>query len=312
MNINRKGFAPVAVMIALVVIIGIGVIEYYSYRRSLTPQSLIVNNATSSADQSINISLNSRTSCPTFNTWINGSPRWQIIKNCAYSEDTLVAGADVHTFAAVDYNYAKDKNHVYYHGQDFTRGDVTIVKGADPMTFVDASGTIKDENNLYDENGVAFNTTKDGTLINVPSFRTIGNDYYADKNNIYIDSDYSLKEVRVLPGLDPATFNIIGNCESVEKSGSFYVKDKNHVYCGATVIAGADPATFEYIGQYDENPGGLPLLSGIAKDKNYVYRKGEKVLNSSDEYANPTTCTTKSFSSNPLNCGIQGSVGEFQ
>ena len=96
---------------------------------------------------------------------------------------------------------------------------------------------------------------------------------------------------------------------------SFEIKTKlneSYAWKDAKIIAGADPSTFEYVGQYDDNPGGMPLSSGVGRDKNCIYRRDKKLLDSAGMCIKSTNCTANSLANNPLSCGIQGGWGEFQ
>lgn len=122
--------------------------------------------------------------------------------------------------------------------------------------------------------------------------------YSKDTGVVY----YTFDDIKnPIAGADAATFIALGVCRRVETSYSYYAKDKDRVYCGDTVIEGADAATFEFVGLFDENPGGMPTTSGIAKDKNCIYRGGKKVTDANGVCINPEKC---SLSSDVNFCGV--------
>lgn len=119
----------------------------------------------------------------------------------------------------------------------------------------------------------------------------------------------------VLKFADPATFQLLKPCRTAEVWKTFYSKDKNYVYCGDIVLPGADTLTFEYVGSYDydENTESfMPTSSGVAKDKNCIYRREQRIVDSSQRCIKPTGCTSESLSKNPKSCGIDGPWGEFE
>lgn len=219
-----------------------------------------------------------------------------------------LAGVDPTTFVVLSKDFEKSQTQVFYKGE--------VAADADAATFapVGSSGFFKDAHHLYfvtgnGEIGYTLKTVSPPGMDTL-TFESIRGGYFRDKNNVYIGGIY--EGFTQIKNADPATFQILNVCMSVEKSAGYYAKDKNYVYCGAAIIAGADPSTFEYVGQYDDNPGGMPLSSGIGKDKNCIYRRDKKLLDSAGMCVKPVTCTSSSLVSNPSSCGIQGGLGEFQ
>jgi hypothetical protein len=116
------------------------------------------------------------------------------------------------------------------------------VLGADPSTFVVSVG---------EPNGNATGVAK-------------------DKNNVYFTSDAD----SIVPGADPATFEVIADVNIEDIWDGYYAKDKNNVYfvfekTGVNIIPGADPRTFEPVSD----------LSGQidARDKSHTYSDGKIV-----------------------------------
>ena len=101
---------------------------------------------------------------------------------------------------------------------------------------------------------------------NPNTFQTnLENDYYGywgkdDRNAFY----YGQK----VESLDPDTLVILNGGSNKDMGFGSYVRDKNHVYYGNSIIDGADPASFEFIYGYVEFH---------AQDKNHKYLRGVMV-----------------------------------
>lgn len=219
----------------------------------------------------------------------------------------ILAGVHPDMFTILSKDFEKSKTQVFYQGE--------VIANADAATFTSVDGGFfKDSHRLYfiTGNGEVGYTLKTMSPpgIDTLTFENIRGEYFKDKSSVYIGGIY--EGFTQIKNADPATFQILKVCMSVEKSAGYYAKDKSYVYCGTTIIASADPLTFEYVGQYDDNPGGMPLSSGVGKDKNCIYRRDKKVLDSIGICVKPTNCTTSSLANNPQSCGIQGGWGEFQ
>lgn len=155
---------------------------------------------------------------------------------------------DKKTFKILEFNskntykseYAKDKNKVFYKGQE--------IIGADSSTFkvLDALYS-KDKNQVFFEG-------KGMVGSNSSNFEKIDSsgDYTKDKNQVF----YRGKEI---VGADLLTFKLLDG---------LYSKDKNHVFYQEKNI-NSDPQTFLVFGHF----GCI-----YAKDKNQVF-KGEKKIN---------------------------------
>lgn len=139
------------------------------------------------------------------------------------------------------------------------------------------------------------------------SLTVINYGYYTDGKNVYLEGDNN-GDWKEIQGADPATFKVMDfqhSCRSVEKSYALFATDKNSVYCGLDRIVGADSASFVYIGSYDENPGGMDSSSGVASDKDCIYRNENPILDASGSCLNPSSCTSVSLAADPSSCGLK-------
>jgi hypothetical protein len=150
---------------------------------------------------------------------------------------------NVFDFTAINENFGKDKEKVYYNGD--------VINGADPATFVVVHGDeSKDKNNVYLDDKVVEG-------VDASSFRYLGDDYFADENSVYVSAIYKLA---IIPGAQPATFEAL--------KGSIYSKDSQSVFCEKTydeavLVEGADPKSFS-------------ALYTVGSDKNFTYENCER------------------------------------
>ncbi len=199
--------------------------------------------------------------------------------------------------------YVKDKNGVY----SSYFGGISRMEGADPNTFIVYSYELaKDKNHIY-----ITGVTEYPQDLDVPTFQKVGANYFKDKNLVYLGDVIFEKKYNQLSHwrlekileLHAPTFQYLNICGCVEKSCTFYTKDKQGVYCGYDnnfeKIQGADSSTFEYVESY--SPGEM-LNSGIAKDKFCVYNGGEKVVDANNVCINPSTCTSDNL---VAGCGLK-------
>lgn len=154
----------------------------------------------------------------------------------------------------MDEYYSKDENHVYYFKVE---NDKTILKDADPPTFVEVGGRYgKDKRYVY------YATAFGGVLIvdaDLATFTYVGEmreshaqvnpSYARDKSRVYRDEE-------VILGADPDTFQLLTYDYSRDSQSVFWFIEK---------ISEADPETFEI------------MNNQYAKDKNSVYREGTAV-----------------------------------
>jgi hypothetical protein len=200
---------------------------------------------------------------------------------------------DIETLEILNRDWFKDKDNVFFHGN--------IVGSAHPETFEVLQDTnfAKDRNYIFYSNvGVLAKEPKIVLGATPDTFESINGSYFYDDDEVFLSSYETLHPIE---GADSSTFELMSSCSCVEGSCSFYAKDAEQVYCGAEVID-ADPETFEYVGGFNENPGGLPVSSGIAKDKNCIFRAGEKVLDKNGTCVSPVLCGEDNITTD---CGLE-------
>mgnify|MGYP003458616542 FL=1 len=138
------------------------------------------------------------------------------------------------------FEYAKDKNNVYYKG--------IKMPGADPATIEGMGLFAKDKNSVYYKG----NQIKDAD----PSTIKVSGLYSKDKNNVYFE------DIKII-GVDKETFEVFSyDYEAmIPQTGyAYFAKDSNNVYCGREIIESADLKTFK-VTDYDD-----------ATDKNKSYK----------------------------------------
>lgn len=206
----------------------------------------------------------------------------------AYFKNYPVSSADVATFEAVDENYAKDKNKVYYcdeyrEGQNYyltKRQTVDVIEDAQPASFVSLEyGYAKDNKNAYFE-GITFKVKDVASLKSInryfakddvhaylnqkaidgsdgKSFEVTDDSYAKDAGHIYFygypgDKNHN---VVVIP-CNRETFSILDYT---------YSKDNNSVFFEGKKMDGVDAATF------------VLLSHRYSKDKDAVYTETKKI-----------------------------------
>jgi hypothetical protein len=190
-------------------------------------------------------------------------------KNGIYIDNEKLEDVDKNSFRYLGNNYAKDKNFAYCLKEKIVDADVHS------FTTMHSPWYARDKNNIY-----ACNTKLEG--IDADSFQIMeGTHYFKDKNGIY--TGLSVERVE---GADPATFKpfsydyasdkyavyfINQKIEGIDMKtfqilGGTYFKDKSKVY-NPEIIKGADPASFQILNEEEY----------YSKDKNAVYRFGEKI-----------------------------------
>ena len=189
-------------------------------------------------------------------------------KNHVYFMGEEQKGTDSSTFEVLNYHFTKDRNHVYYENE--------ILNEADSTSFVILQNNYaKDDNHIYYNNEILKE-------VDSSSFIVLDNNYMKDKNSVYY------KNIK-LDKSDPETFIIMKDRYSKDKNfaykeekmilnakgsdfleikeirGRVYHKDKNHVYFNGIEIEGADPKTF------------LVIDHEYSKDKKNAYYNGKSV-----------------------------------
>ena len=178
-------------------------------------------------------------------------------KNSIYYEDSgnlhKIENADLKTFKDLDYNFAKDKNNIYYKNKK--------LDGIDAASFEKIEfNFIKDKNGLYkideDEEKNEIKLIPLNEKVNLENFEEIGGNYYKDDKNLYYFGENEFKKI---DGSDPNSF------EYDNENYTFIAKDKNNVYFEGEKVKGIDVKSAEGI-------DGLWI-----KDKNSVFYRGKKL-----------------------------------
>ena len=186
-------------------------------------------------------------------------------KNSIYYEDSgnlhKIESADLKTFKDLDYNFAKDKNNIYYKNKK--------LDGIDAASFEKIEfNFIKDKNRLYkideDEEKNEIKLIPINEKVNLENFEEIGGNYYKDDKNLYYFGENEFKKIE---GADPNSFKYDN------ENHTFIAKDKNNVYFEGEKVKGIDVNSAEGI-------NGLWI-----KDKNNVFYEGKKLKGiSSDNF----------------------------
>ena len=188
---------------------------------------------------------------------VNDSDYYFKDKNSIYYEDSgnlhKIENADLKTFKDLDYNFAKDKNNIYYKNKK--------LDGIDAASFEKIEfNFIKDKNGLYkideDEEKNEIKLIPLNEKVNLENFEEIGGNYYKDDKNLYYFGENEFKKI---DGSDPNSF------EYDNENYTFIAKDKNNVYFDGEKVKGIDVKSAEGI-------DGLWI-----KDKNSVFYQGKKL-----------------------------------
>ncbi|QUB97779.1 DKNYY domain-containing protein [Leptotrichia sp. oral taxon 221] len=188
---------------------------------------------------------------------VNDSDYYFKDKNSIYYEDSgnlhKIENADLKTFKDLDYNFAKDKNNIYYKNKK--------LDGIDAASFEKiVFNFIKDKNRLYkideDEEKNEIKLIPINEKVNLENFEEIGGNYYKDDKNLYYFEENEFKKI---DGSDPNSF------EYDNENYTFIAKDKNNVYFDGEKVKGIDVKSAEGI-------DGLWI-----KDKNSVFYRGKKL-----------------------------------
>ncbi len=188
---------------------------------------------------------------------VNDSDYYFKDKNSIYYEDSgnlhKIENADLKTFKDLDYNFAKDKNNIYYKNKK--------LDGIDAASFEKIEfNFIKDKNRLYkideDEEKNEIKLIPLNEKVNLENFEEIGGNYYKDDKNLY---HFGENEFKKIEGADPNSFKYDN------ENYTFIAKDKNNVYFEGEKVKGIDVKSAEGI-------DGLWI-----KDKNSVFYRGKKL-----------------------------------
>ena len=136
-----------------------------------------------------------------------------------YFERDIIAGSDGKTFAALDQNYSKDKNQVYYSGYkkmedgatDRSEGTTVTVKGADPLSFkVLYDEYASDEKNVYYMDKILTDHVK--------TFKVLERGYAKSEDKVYYMG-------RLVTGADVPTFMVnltIDSTDATDTSSVYF------------------------------------------------------------------------------------------
>ncbi len=144
---------------------------------------------------------------------------YNVENNVVKYNNSEIIGADKESFQVLSYDYAKDKNNVYYRG--------AIIENADPLTFESLDPYFayysQDKQYVYYQGKVVKGADS-------ATFEDLNLELSRDKNNVYYHD-------KIIENADTTTFEIL-NVAIKKKSGgepsiirvSGYAKDKNNVY----------------------------------------------------------------------------------
>jgi hypothetical protein len=217
---------------------------------------------------------------------------------------TVIEEADMDTFTVLAYNFAKDKNHVYYN-------DI-IIEDADPESFelIPFRSVVYEKQRSYlltkDKNHLYY-VNKKFEQADTNSFQGLWGEYAQDAKHIFFNNEVLLKteftpkkiandkhenylqlkdrlffQEREIKGVDLESFELIE---------AEFSRDKHHVYYGNHVIENADGDSFKVHNEhYQSDKNGLyydaMFINGsdsasykyidqlYSKDKNQVYYLG--------------------------------------
>lgn len=154
---------------------------------------------------------------------------------------------DYPSFVVIDYQYARDNDHVFYSGNK--------IPGADATTFaLIYFGYSKDKQSVFYQNKLVSGADPETFSVFAENENSLGETVYAkDKSSIYIND-------KRFAAADVTTFRILN-----EK----YTFDKNGVYFQMEKIKNADPSTFKVFPHF--------MGDADAEDKNHLYGEGKVV-----------------------------------
>jgi len=166
-------------------------------------------------------------------------------------------------------DYLTDNIRVFY--REFSDGKelrYSILKNADPKTFQSLGDYSKDAKNVYFK-GILI----DGLIAQEFRYADPSNNFIADNNNLYLNG-------KKIDGVNIKDVRFFEDKQKKQSVTLLYFIFKNNVYYENKIIEKADVNSFEII-NYSER---YWKEDYYAKDKNYVYYKGNIVIG-----ANPKT-----------------------
>lgn len=239
-------------------------------------------------------------------------PSYARDKSHVYCNQDLLQGADPASFGVVAYNqaslptYARDANHLYDGCFDVRTSDgytpyfpenavdaktFTLISNDNEGLPADYAGVSsyawfkdKDAIYLYDPDElsgglrVVSNVDRDTFEVVPNTYGRFGKDnhavYYLRDQDVVSAYASGIVRATILEGADPESFSAVST-----NGGSWYAKDKTHVYYKGIVVESADPVTITFIGADST----LITASQYAKDRWSVFRDGEPVSGTSPQ-----------------------------
>lgn len=192
-----------------------------------------------------------------------------------------ITEADVNSFQAIAYDYAKDKFRAYYKEAGFAVVDVATFKPLDYMFGQDKKVGYFYLKPIPGSDGSSFTVLSE-------KFSKDNRAVYYSWNIIDIPLDGSSPGVRPVKNADLATFTVVG---------LYYAADKNHAFYKTNTLPVVDPSSFK---QWDD------VYTNYAHDSTRVYYQNKLIIAAdkatfsilSDDYAQDST--TVFYKSEPL------------
>ena len=188
-------------------------------------------------------------------------------KNGVYYENSenlhKIENVDLKTFEALDYDFTKDKNNVYYEGEKVEGVDMNSIEVVNRMCIKDKNSVFYRGKKLEKISSNNFNYFDGGMSYDI---------ILVDKNGSYklMENENQKDKIKIIP-LNSKNIDL-KTLERIESpmDSSNYFKDKNGVYFlngeKFVKINGADIDTFE-----------VTMSGKYGKDRNNVYFEGKKM-----------------------------------
>ena len=188
-------------------------------------------------------------------------------KNGVYYENSenlhKIENVDLKTFEALDYDFTKDKNNVYYEGEKVEGIDMNSIEVVNRMCIKDKNSVFYRGKKLEKISSNNFNYFDGGMSYDI---------ILVDKNGSYklMENENQKDKIKIIP-LNSKNIDL-KTLERIESpmDSSNYFKDKNGVYFlngeKFVKINGADIDTFE-----------VTMSGKYGKDRNNVYFEGKKM-----------------------------------
>ena len=188
-------------------------------------------------------------------------------KNGVYYENSenlhKIENVDLKTFEALDYDFTKDKNNVYYEGEKVEGVDMNSIEVVNRMCIKDKNSVFYRGKKLEKISSNNFNYFDGGMSYDI---------ILVDKNGSYklMENENQKDKIKIIP-LNSKNIDL-KTLERIESpmDSSNYFKDKNGIYFlngeKFVKINGADIDTFE-----------VTMSGKYGKDRNNVYFEGKKM-----------------------------------